>query len=157
MSRSGFRPTRRDALIACFSAACMLVWFQLNPAVQFINRSPASPRSLGNVNHDKDHPAHPPPHGLPPDHKPSPADDSIFVGNPPSFPPIHPPSAQRMPSTKVIGHSPGWTLFDNLYMHNGTLLIISNDPVSSFPERRLMTSTGQCPSWTLLHVHMAHS
>jgi hypothetical protein len=48
---------------------------------------------------------------------------------------------QDLPSTSVTYHAPGWTLFRNLYMSNGTLYIISSDQ-SSFPEIRMMTSTG---------------
>ena len=48
-----------------------------------------------------------------------------------------------LPETSVIAHAPGWTLFRNLYMSNGTLFLLSSDPSSSqFPEIRLMTSTG---------------
>ncbi|KAF8335775.1 uncharacterized protein EI90DRAFT_3152800 [Cantharellus anzutake] len=47
-----------------------------------------------------------------------------------------------MPSTTIIGTAPGWTLFENLYMSNGALLIISDDPRSSFPDPLLLTSTG---------------
>jgi hypothetical protein len=48
---------------------------------------------------------------------------------------------QDLPSTSVTYHAPGWTLFHNLYMSNGTLYIISSDQ-SLFPEIRMMTSTG---------------
>ena len=46
-----------------------------------------------------------------------------------------------LPSTSITYHAPGWTLFRDLYMSNGTLYIISSDQ-SSFPEIRMMTSTG---------------
>lgn len=45
-----------------------------------------------------------------------------------------------LPHTSIIAHAPGWTLFRNLYMSNGTLFILSSN--RSFPEIRLMTSTG---------------
>ena len=48
---------------------------------------------------------------------------------------------QDLPPTSIIYHAPGWTLFRNLYMSNGTLYIISSDR-SMFPEIRMMTSTG---------------
>lgn len=48
---------------------------------------------------------------------------------------------QDLPSTSVTYHAPGWTLFRNLYMSNGTLYILSSDQ-SMFPEIRMMTSTG---------------
>ncbi|KAF5375406.1 hypothetical protein D9615_007992 [Tricholomella constricta] len=46
----------------------------------------------------------------------------------------------ELPLTSIISHAPGWTLFRNLYMSNGTLYILSSN--RSFPEIRLMTSTG---------------
>ncbi|KAF8316420.1 hypothetical protein DL93DRAFT_2056393 [Clavulina sp. PMI_390] len=47
-----------------------------------------------------------------------------------------------MPPTTMIGHGDGWTLFDNLYMFNGTLLVVSDEDRDTFPETRMMTSTG---------------
>lgn len=35
----------------------------------------------------------------------------------------------------------GWTIFDKLYLLNGTLYVVTTDP-SKIPERVLMTSTG---------------
>lgn len=43
--------------------------------------------------------------------------------------------------TTLVEHVPGWTVFRDIYMFNGTLLIVSSSP-SSFPEIRYMTSTG---------------
>ncbi|PFH50203.1 hypothetical protein AMATHDRAFT_61541 [Amanita thiersii Skay4041] len=45
--------------------------------------------------------------------------------------------------TSIVAHVPGWTVFRNVYMANGTLYIVS--PTSSrddFPQIRMMTSTG---------------
>jgi len=39
-------------------------------------------------------------------------------------------------------HAPGWTVFENLYMSNGTIYIVTDEPQDKWPERRLMTSTG---------------
>jgi len=50
--------------------------------------------------------------------------------------------AGLMPSTTIVAHHEGWTLFENLYMFNATLLVVSDNEISSFPDRRLMTSTG---------------
>lgn len=48
-----------------------------------------------------------------------------------------------LPSTELLAHAPGWTLFRNLYMSNGTLFIVADDHERQrFPEIRLMTSTG---------------
>lgn len=46
-----------------------------------------------------------------------------------------------LPETSIVEHVPGWTIFRDIYMQNGTLLILSSSP-SSFPEARYMTSTG---------------
>ncbi|KAH9480331.1 hypothetical protein JR316_0006929 [Psilocybe cubensis] len=49
----------------------------------------------------------------------------------------------ELPSTELLAHAPGWTLFRNLYMSNGTLYIVADDDArKSFPEIRMMTSTG---------------
>ncbi|KAL6310307.1 hypothetical protein BKA93DRAFT_6846 [Sparassis latifolia] len=50
--------------------------------------------------------------------------------------------AYDFPETTISSHAPGWTLFHNLYMSNGTLYIVSSQPSSAFPDIRLMTSTG---------------
>lgn len=57
----------------------------------------------------------------------------------------HPPEEDlgfsgALPHTSIIAHAPGWTLFRDLYMSNGTLFILSSN--TSFPPIRLMTSTG---------------
>ena len=54
--------------------------------------------------------------------------------------------------TKILAHAPGWTIFRNLYMSNGTLFIVRDDPlnneegdfvaVDQWPLVRMMTSTG---------------
>ena len=46
-----------------------------------------------------------------------------------------------LPETTLVEHSPGWTLFRDIYMANGTLLILTSSP-SLFPDTRYMTSTG---------------
>ena len=57
-------------------------------------------------------------------------------GEPPS-----PPTAvtsvdvlTTIPETKIIRHAPGWTVFKNLYMSNGTFYVVSDEPRSEFPE-----------------------
>ena len=39
-----------------------------------------------------------------------------------------------IPETEMIHHAPGWTVFKNLYMSNGTLYVVSDKPRSEFPE-----------------------
>ncbi|THU97610.1 hypothetical protein K435DRAFT_965404 [Dendrothele bispora CBS 962.96] len=54
-------------------------------------------------------------------------------------------SLGSLPYTTVLHHAPGWTLFRNVYMSNGTLFLLSPEDPSirtSFPEFRMMTSTG---------------
>lgn len=46
-----------------------------------------------------------------------------------------------LPETTIVEHVPGWTLFRDIYMANGTLLVLTSSP-SSFPDIRYMTSTG---------------
>lgn len=46
-----------------------------------------------------------------------------------------------LPETTIVEHVPGWTLFRDIYMANGTLLILTSSP-SLLPEARYMTSTG---------------
>ncbi|KAG8900641.1 hypothetical protein FRB99_005834 [Tulasnella sp. 403] len=43
--------------------------------------------------------------------------------------------------TRLVKHSPGWTLLENVYMANGTLFIAS-DELSAFPGVRMMISHG---------------
>ncbi|KAI6021485.1 hypothetical protein BKA83DRAFT_4282540 [Pisolithus microcarpus] len=50
-------------------------------------------------------------------------------------------SSSKPAETTLVEHVPGWTVFRDIYMFNGTLLIVSSSP-SSFPEIRYMTSTG---------------
>lgn len=45
------------------------------------------------------------------------------------------------PDTSVLAHAPGWTLFRNLYMSNGTLFLVASESHrSKFPEIRMMAS-----------------
>ncbi|KAJ7475854.1 hypothetical protein FB451DRAFT_1132510 [Mycena latifolia] len=48
---------------------------------------------------------------------------------------------QNLPETAIVAHAPGWTIFQNLYMSGGALLLLTSN-TSKFPEHRLMTSTG---------------
>ncbi|PPQ64507.1 hypothetical protein CVT26_002046 [Gymnopilus dilepis] len=48
-----------------------------------------------------------------------------------------------LPPTELLAHAPGWTLFRNLYMANGTIFIVADEEGrKAFPEIRMMTSTG---------------
>ncbi|KAK7058792.1 hypothetical protein VNI00_001416 [Paramarasmius palmivorus] len=50
-------------------------------------------------------------------------------------------TSQTLPQTVLIHHAPGYTLFRNLYMSDGTLFVVTDDR-DAFPEIRMMTSTG---------------
>ncbi|KAI0356337.1 hypothetical protein OH77DRAFT_1520390 [Trametes cingulata] len=60
-------------------------------------------------------------------------------------PPVEVPAAvdtsYTIPETTILSHAPGWTLFRNIYMSNGTMYIVTSRP-SSFPDISLITSTG---------------
>jgi len=47
----------------------------------------------------------------------------------------------QVPLTTVVSHVPGWTIFDNLFLLNGTVFIVAEYP-ESIPNRRTITSTG---------------
>ena len=47
----------------------------------------------------------------------------------------------NLPDTSILAHAPGWTLFRNLYMSNGTLYLVAGESErSKFPEIRMMAS-----------------
>jgi len=46
-----------------------------------------------------------------------------------------------MNTTAMLKHAPGWTVFDNLYLLNGTLYVVTREP-DSMPPRDLITSSG---------------
>jgi len=50
--------------------------------------------------------------------------------------------ADNFPETVMEAHAPGWTVFKNLYMANGTLYVVSSRPYSDFPDIQYITSTG---------------
>ncbi|KAI0743457.1 hypothetical protein C8Q80DRAFT_839274 [Daedaleopsis nitida] len=49
--------------------------------------------------------------------------------------------SRNIPETVLLSHAPGWTVFSNLYMSNGTVYIVTSRP-KSFPDIIYMTSTG---------------
>ena len=57
-------------------------------------------------------------------------------------PPSPPPSTAvtpvdvltTIPETEIVQHAPGWTVFKNLYMSNGTFYVVSDKLRSEFPE-----------------------
>ncbi|KAG1794183.1 uncharacterized protein HD556DRAFT_1371462 [Suillus plorans] len=49
-------------------------------------------------------------------------------------------SSGHVPNTRVVSHVPGWTIFDNLFVLNGTVFVVTDFP-SSIPDRLTITST----------------
>lgn len=49
---------------------------------------------------------------------------------------------QRVPSTKIIAHSPGWTIFDRLYVREGAIYVVTDYP-ELVPDAKEITSKGQ--------------
>ncbi|KIK91684.1 hypothetical protein PAXRUDRAFT_617656 [Paxillus rubicundulus Ve08.2h10] len=49
-------------------------------------------------------------------------------------------SSKRIPTTRIVSHVPGWTIFDNLYLLNGTVFIVSDEP-KQVPDRKTIIST----------------
>jgi hypothetical protein len=51
-------------------------------------------------------------------------------------------AVNHIPDTLMLEHAPGWTVFTDIYMANGTFFVVTLSPPSSFPESRFMISTG---------------
>ncbi|KAF9468357.1 hypothetical protein BDZ94DRAFT_1154259 [Collybia nuda] len=152
-----FRHTlsRRDAFLVLFGASTMHIW-------SVLTRQTVMGQSIviDTQYHNHNIPLEPPNPPLDPFHiikdlPPTTITETALVtetniatstivlqpSSTPSAPEAHPPDIGRdFPHTSIISHAPGWTLFRNLYMSNGTLYILSSN--RSFPEIRMMTSTG---------------
>lgn len=50
------------------------------------------------------------------------------------------PPTNLLPLTNLVEHAPGWTSYENIYLSNGTLYIVTTDP-STWPQLRMMIST----------------
>ncbi|KAL1938799.1 hypothetical protein VTO73DRAFT_11179 [Trametes versicolor] len=46
----------------------------------------------------------------------------------------------QVPETKIVAHVPGWTIFDRLYVLNGTIYLVTDSP-QDVPERKFMISS----------------
>ncbi|KAJ7707682.1 hypothetical protein B0H17DRAFT_1174648 [Mycena rosella] len=66
--------------------------------------------------------------------------ETVLLPQPPRTP-LDLGLVRNFPETTVVAHAPGWTVFRDLYMSSGALLLLTSDP-SKFPPHRLMTSTG---------------
>lgn len=152
MSSRAFKPTRRDLFVAVFSASIALLWSQASHPDHFASVPGRDPWSYAD---DSDSVQGPPLGFI--DYSKSknqnrPAIPLDLDLSDPEVPVQKYENAQGksslkapevMPSTTILAHGPGWTLFDNLYMYNGSLLIVSDEDADSFPEPRMMTSTGE--------------
>ncbi|KAL5512942.1 hypothetical protein ACEPAH_3340 [Sanghuangporus vaninii] len=58
-----------------------------------------------------------------------------------SFPELRLTWKDAIPETEMLHHSPGWTVFDRLYIYNGTIYIVTSSP-ESIPELMYITSSG---------------
>ncbi|KAL5537168.1 hypothetical protein ACEPAF_991 [Sanghuangporus sanghuang] len=58
-----------------------------------------------------------------------------------SFPELRLTWKDAIPETEMLHHSPGWTIFDRLYIYNGTIYIVTSSP-ESIPELMYITSSG---------------
>ncbi|TFY62377.1 hypothetical protein EVG20_g6724 [Dentipellis fragilis] len=49
--------------------------------------------------------------------------------------------SESVPRTRIVAHVPGWTIFDKMYVFNGTFYIVTDEP-EVIPERKYMISAG---------------
>jgi hypothetical protein len=111
--------SRRDAALVLIGASCFFIFST------FASGSQQNHSIIINT-----HPQYPTAPTAEKNGSPAPLVAPLDLGLVPSF-----------PETTVVAHAPGWTIFQNLYMSDGALLLLTSDP-SKFPEHRLMTSTG---------------
>lgn len=128
--------TRRDAFLILFGAASMQVWtFFFGPALNNpiiittdLTPDPSTATTIPTTTALLET-ASP---------TPSVSSEKNLLVDPLAGPPT---ALSSLPHTSIAAHAPGWTLFRDLYMSNGTLLIVSPSK-EDFPEVRMMTSTG---------------
>jgi hypothetical protein len=137
--RSRFRSiTRRDAILLLLGAASMHLYSSWSPP-------PTGSAIIFNTHLSSQDPLH----HIPPPVQP--VDPVQPVRNlrkrpPPRDPPPPSPSPipdikHEIPQTELVSHAPGWTIFRNLYMADGTLFVVTSNP-DAFPDIKLITSTG---------------
>lgn len=133
--RSRFRNiSPRDAILILLGAASMHLYTSFLPHVH-------EPSSINfNAHLLPQEPFH---------NVPRPAPTALDSWHPPQqrMPPSSPPQSPipnlglEIPQTELVSHAPGWTIFRNLYMADGTLFIVTSNP-EAFPSIDLITSTG---------------
>lgn len=161
MGKLSLRPTRRDAIVAFTGIACVLLFsrvFELGAydvPVHYLHNTPDTllPTQKSATSSRVSHNHHVVPQD---DDVPAPAPVPVIpkhgshdvVHNPVQHPvPTTPKStawpdlSAGLPHTKLVKHGAGWTIFENVYMSNGTMYVITDDP-SGWPKRRMMIDTG---------------
>ncbi|CAE6531972.1 unnamed protein product [Rhizoctonia solani] len=159
MGKLTLRPTRRDVIVAMAGMACMLLFsrmFELGIQDLDLHSIHYAPNTLLS---SQKHLAPAKPSYR---HQVVPQDDDVYpapasglakhgahgIHNsaqhsvPSTFrTPSWPDFSYGLPQTKLVKHGAGWTIFENIYMSNGTMYIITDDP-SAWPKRRMMIDTG---------------
>ncbi|QRV82749.1 hypothetical protein RhiJN_10764 [Ceratobasidium sp. AG-Ba] len=163
MGKLFLRPTRRDAVVALMSMMCVLLFTRMFDMTLQDVASPhfshEAPDLLSPSSKAKAKPTYKAPKVQQHDDVPGPApvpvipkrvswDGHDAVHNPvqhtvathksPSWPNL----SAGLPKTKLVKHGAGWTIFENIYMSNGTMFIVTDDDPSLWPARRMMTDTG---------------
>jgi hypothetical protein len=138
--RSRFRfITRRDAILILIGAASMHLYSSYLPP-------PTGSAIIFNTHLSSQDPLHPIP---PPAQLVEPVQPARNIRKRPPPPrdplPTSPSSIPNIeyeiPQTELVSHAPGWTVFRNLYMADGTLFVVTSKP-DSFPDIKFITSTG---------------
>jgi hypothetical protein len=127
-------PTQRELLLVSLLFIALLTFSSTRLSNQGLTRI-----DLSSVWHETPRP--PKPSGLPT----LPSDTRLSWGT------------SKVPRTRIIAHVPGecvldvhlfvltllpgWTIFDKMYIYNGTVYLVSDEP-ETFPDRKFMTSSG---------------
>jgi hypothetical protein len=128
-------PTQRELLLVSLLFIALLTFSSTRLSNQGLTRI-----DLSSVWHETPRP--PKPSGLPT----LPSDTRLSWGT------------SKVPRTRIIAHVPGecvlnvhlfvltllpgWTIFDKMYIYNGTVYLVSDEP-ETFPDRKFMTSSGE--------------
>ncbi|QRW23929.1 hypothetical protein RhiXN_10253 [Rhizoctonia solani] len=161
MGKLSLRPTRRDAIVAVAGMACMLLFsrmFELGiqdpsshslhipPDTVLANQqhlAPSRPSYRHQVVPQDDVTPKPAPIPILPKHASHDVIHNPIQHTTPSILKTQswPDFSSGLPHTKLLKHGAGWTVFENIYMSNGTMYIITDNP-SAWPQRRMMIDTG---------------
>jgi hypothetical protein len=133
-NRSRFRIiSRRDAILILLGAATMHLY------TSFLPSAPEPPAIIYNTHTSAQDPMRRFPQPVQP--VPNPRNRAPVHDPSPTSPSSTPDIGHEIPQTELVSHAPGWTIFRNLYMADGTLFIVTSNP-DSVPDIKLMTSTG---------------